>query len=116
MTDTEPMSIEPGAGASMTTEPTIAETDAAEATATDAISAGSAAIASPSAERGTPDQVPGDEHAEAVRLRVELDDVESALERLDAGTYGTCEICGTELPDEELERHPQTRLCAAHSA
>lgn len=55
------------------------------------------------------------EQAEAEQLRVELDDVEAALERLDAGTYGTCEACGAELPDDELERRPQARLCATHS-
>jgi RNA polymerase-binding transcription factor DksA len=116
MTATEPMSSDPGAGASMTTQPTNHETSSAETTSTDTNVVVSAATPSPSAERGTTEQVPSDEHAEAVQLRVELDDVESALDRLDAGTYGTCEICGTELPDADLERHPQTRLCAAHSA
>jgi RNA polymerase-binding transcription factor DksA len=116
MTDTEPMSSEPRTGASLTTEPTSVGTDSTETISTDTNAVVTAATPSPSAERGTTEQVPSDEHAEAVQLRVELDDVESALDRLDAGTYGTCEICGTELPDEELERNPQTRLCTAHSA
>ena len=124
MSDTEPMSSEPRTGASLTTEPTTGPTtgpttvgtDSTETISTDTGSVVTAATPGPSVERDTSEQVPVDEHAEAVQLRVELDDVESALDRLDAGTYGTCEICGTELPDEELERHPQTRLCAAHSA
>lgn len=56
-----------------------------------------------------------DERIEAERLRSELDDVESALERLDAGTYGTCRICGEGLDDAELELRPQAGLCATHS-
>ena len=35
--------------------------------------------------------------------------VEIALERLDAGTYGTDEIDGRPIPDEVLERDPIAR-------
>lgn len=55
-----------------------------------------------------------DERALAAALRVELDDVEHALERLDAGTYATCESCGGEIDDEVLAQRPQARACAAH--
>lgn len=41
----------------------------------------------------------------------ELADVEHALERLDAGTYGTCEACGEPIPDDRLEALPATRFC-----
>ncbi|NCY17001.1 MAG: hypothetical protein EBX39_09565 [Actinobacteria bacterium] len=57
-----------------------------------------------------------DERAEAVRLRAELDDVESALARLDDGTYGTCQVCGTALADEFLASSPQATACADHRA
>jgi len=47
-------------------------------------------------------------------LRTEFDDVELALERLDAGVYGTCASCGGEIDDEILAVRPQARSCAAH--
>lgn len=47
-------------------------------------------------------------------LLAELAEVERALERLDAGTYGTCRSCGAAIPDERLEAVPATTLCLAH--
>jgi len=41
----------------------------------------------------------------------ELADVEHALQRLDQGTYGTCEACGKVIPDDRLEALPATRFC-----
>lgn len=55
-----------------------------------------------------------DERLEADALRAELDDVERALARLDDGTYGTCEVCGSVLTDDQLAERPQTRLCEQH--
>lgn len=46
----------------------------------------------------------------------ELADVEHALQRLDAGTYGTCEACGKPIPDERLEALPATRFCLEDQA
>jgi RNA polymerase-binding transcription factor DksA len=48
-------------------------------------------------------------------IEVELADVATALERLDEGTYGTCETCGADLPDEVLADAPATRRCAEHA-
>ncbi len=50
------------------------------------------------------------------QVEAELADVEHALRRLDEGTYGTCEACGTAIPDERLEAMPATRLCLEHQA
>ncbi len=50
------------------------------------------------------------------QVEAELADVEHALRRLDDGTYGTCEVCGTTIPDERLEALPATRLCLEHQA
>ena len=36
----------------------------------------------------------GESMALAVQLREQLDDVQRALDKLDAGTYGQCEACG----------------------
>lgn len=41
----------------------------------------------------------------------ELADIEHALQRLDEGTYGTCEACGKAIGDERLEAMPATRYC-----
>jgi DnaK suppressor protein len=48
------------------------------------------------------------------RAQSDLADVGRALERLDDGTYGTCEVCGEAIADDVLERAPATRLCPAH--
>jgi DnaK suppressor protein len=37
--------------------------------------------------------------------------VREALERLDAGSYGRCVDCGSELPDERLEVRPEAARC-----
>lgn len=42
-------------------------------------------------------------------LEAELAAVESSLERLDAGSYGRCEVTGAEIPDEVLEVDPTAR-------
>jgi RNA polymerase-binding protein DksA len=44
-------------------------------------------------------------------LRANLGDVEHALRRMDAGTYGVCENCGREISVERLEAIPFARLC-----
>ena len=40
-----------------------------------------------------------------------LEKVESALERIDEGTYGTCLACGREIPEERLQAVPYATLC-----
>ena len=44
-------------------------------------------------------------------LRQDLDEVESAMERLDEGTYGRCEVCGSPFSGAELEAQPALRRC-----
>ena len=43
--------------------------------------------------------------------RDQLRQVEKALERIESGAYGRCEICGKEIPVERLEAVPWTTLC-----
>lgn len=45
-----------------------------------------------------------------------LEDVARALDKLDSGTYGTCEACGETIPDERLEAVPGARYCVEHQA
>ena len=54
--------------------------------------------------------------AGAAGIEGDLDDVAVALERLDQGTYGTCEACGAVLPDDVLAAAPAARRCADHAA
>jgi len=49
------------------------------------------------------------------QLRRELDDIEHALARMDDGTYGTCEVCGTRIGEARLEMLPATRFCIDHA-
>ena len=46
-------------------------------------------------------------------LKQRLDDVQAALHRMEAGTYGKCERCGKEIAPERLEAIPAARLCMA---
>lgn len=40
-----------------------------------------------------------------------LGEIGAALARIDAGTYGVCEGCESEIPAERLEFIPATRYC-----
>ncbi|GAC1315533.1 MAG: hypothetical protein NVSMB16_12560 [Acidimicrobiales bacterium] len=48
------------------------------------------------------------------QIESDLRDVEEALERLEDGTYGTCEVCGKPIPDERLEANPTARRDVEH--
>ena len=56
------------------------------------------------AERGEVDALVGS-------LRDTLNEIESALEKLDAGSYGLCEVCGGPIGEARLEAMPAARLC-----
>ena len=45
------------------------------------------------------------------QLQDSLNDVRRALAKLDDGTYGTCERCGSEIGEARLEAMPATRWC-----
>ena len=64
---------------------------------------------------------PGDEGTETFEkekslamqsnLQVILDEIDHALRKFEAGTYGRCDECGKEIPYERLEVRPQATLC-----
>ena len=56
------------------------------------------------AERGEVDAIVGS-------LREALLEVDAALGKLEAGTYGRCETCGEEIADARLEAMPAARSC-----
>ncbi|NUS40647.1 MAG: TraR/DksA family transcriptional regulator, partial [Terrabacter sp.] len=49
------------------------------------------------------------------QTREHLVEVDAALERLEAGTYGRCEVCGSAIPAERLEARPTARTCVQHA-
>jgi RNA polymerase-binding transcription factor DksA len=51
---------------------------------------------------------------ELVRLETDLTAVEVALRRLDDGSYGTCEVCRTPIPDA-VATDPLVQRCEAHA-
>jgi RNA polymerase-binding protein DksA len=44
-------------------------------------------------------------------LQISLEDVDTALGKLDAGTYGICENCGKPIGVKRLEAMPSARYC-----
>ena len=49
-------------------------------------------------------------------VKAQREQVVAALGRLDAGTYGRCVDCGTELPEERLEARPEAARCVRDQA
>jgi len=56
------------------------------------------------AERGEVEALSG-------QLAETLEEIEDALVKLDAGTYGSCESCGNAIGEVRLEAMPAARLC-----
>ena len=44
-------------------------------------------------------------------LKSQLDEVDSALEHIEAGTYGICDNCGREIGTDRMEFRPASVLC-----
>lgn len=47
-------------------------------------------------------------------LETRYNNVTAALARIEAGTFGTCEICGEAIEEERLDANPAARTCIAH--
>jgi DnaK suppressor protein len=47
-------------------------------------------------------------------MQRELESIEHALERIEAGAYGICEECKQPIPVERLEARPLATLCIEH--
>ena len=57
----------------------------------------------------------GEYRALAANLESLLADVELALQKLDDGTYGSCDECGEPIAPARLEAMPASRYCVAHA-
>jgi RNA polymerase-binding transcription factor DksA len=44
-------------------------------------------------------------------LKVQLDAIDHALARIEAGTYGTCEVCGDSINPDRLAFRPESVQC-----
>jgi len=52
-------------------------------------------------------------NAEVRRDTKELQDIDAALERIRLGSYGTCVVCGTVIPEARLAAYPTAKRCLA---
>jgi RNA polymerase-binding transcription factor DksA len=72
-------------------------------------------------ELSSADQHPADEGSETAsrevdlslreHIEAELAEIDAALARIEAGTYGICEACGQPIEAARLEVIPYARLC-----
>ena len=44
-------------------------------------------------------------------LNASMERVERALTKISEGTYGTCDVCGEEIPAARLEAQPESAVC-----
>jgi DnaK suppressor protein len=58
----------------------------------------------------------GEVDALASTLLENLKDVDDALTKLDAGSYGRCEVCGEPIAPARLEAMPSARTCIEHAS
>ncbi|HEY7926709.1 MAG TPA: TraR/DksA C4-type zinc finger protein [Candidatus Dormibacteraeota bacterium] len=75
-------------------------------------------------ELSTVDQHPAEQATETLEreldlgvlqsVEAELLEVKAALARLDAGTYGQCEVCAKPIAEGRLEAMPAARYCVEH--
>jgi len=49
------------------------------------------------------------------QLEIQLLKVEGALGKIEAGTYGKCNICGKEISEARLEANPAALTCIEHT-
>ncbi len=66
--------------------------------------------------RRSPDAALDDARALLAGAEAELRDIELAIDRLEAGTYSTCELCGAPIEPERLGAVATERRCGAHGA
>lgn len=48
------------------------------------------------------------------QLEIQASAIKLALEKIESGTYGTCEISGEAIEEDRLEVNPSARTCKAH--
>ena len=60
------------------------------------------------------DEMEGEDTASINELEARLKEVERALDKVDSGTYGVCEISGDDIEMDRLVANPAARTCKKH--
>lgn len=47
-------------------------------------------------------------------LETRFNNLRKALQKIEDGTFGVCEICGEKIEADRLDVHPSARTCKAH--
>jgi DnaK suppressor protein len=47
-------------------------------------------------------------------LQARLTDIKEAIAKIDAGSYGVCEVCGKAIESDRLEANPAAPTCKEH--
>jgi RNA polymerase-binding transcription factor len=92
----------------------LAEIRSGTSVETDEQTLGEDAAGQHPADAGSDTEAVSRELGQLEDIEAELREVEEALARLDAGTYGICEVCGKPIPDERLEAVPTARYHVEH--
>jgi len=56
----------------------------------------------------------GEDRAEVGAIQIHWRNIERALEKIEAGTYGACEVCGEAIEEDRLEANASARTCKTH--
>jgi RNA polymerase-binding transcription factor DksA len=48
------------------------------------------------------------------QLEIRYNEVKTALERIEAGTFGTCSVCNKPIESNRLEANPAANTCKEH--
>ncbi len=56
----------------------------------------------------------GEKRAEVGEIQILWRNIERALEKIELGTYGACEVCGEDIEEDRLEAISYARTCKTH--
>ncbi len=56
----------------------------------------------------------GENRAEIEEIEIHWRNVKRALQKIEEGTFGICEISGDDIEEDRLEVNPSARTCKAH--
>jgi len=70
--------------------------------------------ATESDELGDRQEAYQENRAEIDEIQIQWKNIKRALEKIEEGTYGVCEISGEEIEEDRLEANPSARTCKAH--
>lgn len=68
-------------------------------------------------ENETADEIENYEENQGIvsKLATQLKQVDLALDKITADTYGKCDVCGEEIPEARLDASPSSITCIKHT-